>query len=423
MLFQRIMAASRRAWRLGSDCLRARPSFCGLAMLPLGVETPATVDSSLFGLVAILGTIAGISIGIVYRHLHGQIEALSERAENAEAELRTLLTLTDDAVLVLDARGIIRAVNPGAEELFGRSADELCGGELREVIPQPFVLADATRHGPASFESYATRVGEENVAVEVVVSPVELAQSRSYLLLTRPRAGALDQKPVIGAQIAKHCHDVNNHLTGMLGNISMLLMSGATDGTTRERLTNAKRATLKAQEVTRKMQAIAKGEARPNEAQPVAKTTIVPMPPPPVTSPSDGTGGPRILVLDDEPAIGALVCASLEAMGYQVEVKEDGAAAVQACDEAIKAGRRFDLVISDLSLPGELDGNKAVARMRNLDPALKAIVSSGYDHDPVMLHHREHGFAGAIAKPFEMGQLARLVREVLNSEKATRKTA
>jgi two-component system cell cycle sensor histidine kinase/response regulator CckA len=70
-----------------------------------------------------------------------------------------------------------------------------------------------------------------------------------------------------------------------------------------------------------------------------------------------------------------------------------------------------------------LDGNKAVARMRAIDPSLKAIISSGYDLDPVMLHHREHGFAGAIAKPFEMGHLARVVREILAPEKAARKTA
>jgi PAS domain S-box-containing protein len=408
---------------MGGDGVRWRAHFSGLAGLPLAVEAPASVDASLFWLVAILGIIAGISIGVVYRHLHGQIETLGARVGDAEAELRTLLTVTDDAVLVLDSRGVIRAANPGAEELFGRSADELCGGELGEVIPQRIVLADVTRHGPASFETSATRVGEENLPVEVVLSPVDLVHGRSYLVLARPRTGMIQPKSVIGEPIAKHCHDLNNHFTGMLGNLSMLLMSGAADGTTRERLTNAKRAMLKAQEVTRKIQALAKGEAAPARTETMPSMTIVPMPPPAPVNVGNQSGGARVLVLDDEPAIGSLVCASLEAMGYQVTVKEDGVAAVQACEEALKAGRRFELVISDLSLPGELDGNKAVARMRSLDPELKAIISSGYDHDPVMLHHREHGFAGAIAKPFEMGHLARLVREILTPEKAARKTA
>jgi PAS domain S-box-containing protein len=425
MLFRRILSACRPASRNGGNGARHgwRASFSAFAGLPLVAEAPTAVDSPLFALVAILGIIAGISIAIVYRHLHGKIEEIAARAGNAEAELRTLLTITDDAVLVLDARGVIRAANPGAEELFGRSADELCGGEISEVIPQRIALADVTRHGPASFETFATRVGEENQAVEVVLSPVELAQGRSYLVLARPRLGAMHGKPAIAEPIARHCHDLNNHLTGTLRHISMLLMKGATDSTTRERLTNAKRATLKAQETTRKMQALAKGEDAPANPPSPISATIVPMTAIPASLPSQVNGGPRVLVLDDEPAIGALVSASLEAMGYQVVTKEDGVAAVQACEEAFKSGRRFDLVISDLSLPGELDGNKAVARMRSVDPDLKAIISSGYDHDPVMLHHREHGFAGAIAKPFEMGQLARVVREVLSPEKAARKTA
>lgn len=422
MLFRRFLFACRSVTRDAAKGVfsRVRVQSCALAGVPYFAEAPAAVDPSLFGLIAILGVVAGISIGVVYRHLHRKIEELGARIGNSEAELRTLLTITDDAVLVLDSGGVIRAANPGAEELFARSADELCGGDLHEVIPQRFVLADATRHGPANFETFATRVGEENVAVEVVLSPVELAQGRSYLVLTRPRYGL--GKPAMAEPIAKHCHDLNNHLTGTLGNISMLLMSGGLDGTTRERLTNAKRATLKAQESTRKVQALAKGEPAPANVPLPTPSTIVPMPAIPPT-PAPVSGGPRVLILDDEPAIGALVAASLEAMGYQVTTKEDGMSAVQACEEAFKSGRRFDLVFSDLSLPGELDGNKAVARMRAIDPALKAIISSGYDHDPVMLHHREHGFAGAIAKPFEMGQLARLVRDILAPEKAARKTA
>jgi DNA-binding NarL/FixJ family response regulator len=76
-----------------------------------------------------------------------------------------------------------------------------------------------------------------------------------------------------------------------------------------------------------------------------------------------------------------------------------------------------------LSLPGEFDGSKAVARMQRLDPKLKAIVSSGYDHDPIMRRYRDYGFNAAIAKPFELNQLTRIVREVLNANGATRKSA
>jgi len=294
---------------------------------------------------------------------------------------------------------------------------------MSEVIPQRFVLPEITRHGPVSVETHATRLGEANVPVEIVLSPVELAQGRSYLLLTRPRQGSGFGKPAIGEPVAKLCHDMNNHLTGVLGNLSMLLMTGAADGTTRERLTNAKRSMLKAQEVVRKVQGLAKGEDPAAMPTPSQAATIVPMPAPSPTPAATPGSGPRVLVVEDEPAIGALVAAALEAMGYQVVTKEEGRSAVNACDEACRQGCRFDLVISDLSLPGEWDGNQTVARMRAIDPDLKAIISSGYDHAPILLHHREHGFAGAIAKPFEMSQLVRLVRDVLAPDKMTRKSA
>jgi PAS domain S-box-containing protein len=398
------------------------PFAPAVSWVPLAADVPMQADGLLFGLVAILAIVAGISVGIVYRHLHSQVETTRAKQMNAEAELRMLLTITDDAVLVLDAQGIIRAANPGAEELFGRSTDDLCGGGVGEVIPQRFVIADVTRHGPASFEAFATKLGEPHVPVEVVLAPVDLVQGRTYLLLTRPKLAPA--KPEIGEPVAKLCHDLNNQLTGALGNMSMLLMNCPADGTTRERATNTKRSLLKAQDLTRKMQCLAKGDEGVVLPERASTPTIVPMPPAPISQkPAMPPSGPRVLVLDDEPAICDLVATALEAMGYDVVTKEDGTAAVDACTEAFKAGQKFSLVISDLSLPGELDGKKAVARMRALDPELKAIIASGYDHDPVIQHHREHGFAGAITKPFEMGTLMRLVRDILGPDSNARKSA
>lgn len=420
MLFRGSLNKCKVALRAWSDLPWAQMS--AMVAVPVVAEAPTPVDSSLFGIVAGLAVIAGISVGVVYRHLQGKNDGLAQRAVNAEVELKTLLTITDDAILVLDADGIIRAVNPAAEEFFGRSADDLSGCEMADVVPQRYPLAEATRHGPASFETMALRKGEGSIPVEIILSPVELAHGRRYLLLTRPRGVAA--AAAITEPIRKYCHELNNHLTGVGGNISLVLMNGTPDATTRERVTNAKRAMLKAQDAVRKIQAIAKGkepDLLPTSAP--ASPTIVPMPPAPVPVPPIGSG-PRVLVLEDEPAIGSLVCGALQSMGCDALAKEDAQAAIEACEEAVKSGRRFDLVISDLSLPGELDGHKAVVRMRAVDSEIKAIVCSGYNHDPIMLDYREHGFSAAIAKPYEMGQLLRLVREVLSgAEKPSRRTA
>ena len=72
-------------------------------------------------------------------------------------------------------------------------------------------------------------------------------------------------------------------------------------------------------------------------------------------------------------------------------------------------------------LPGEAiladDWNAmagAIGELRAIDPEVKAIVSSGYSSDPVMANYRAHGFAAMIAKPYEVNEFARVLRETLN---------
>ena len=52
--------------------------------------------------------------------------------------------------------------------------------------------------------------------------------------------------------------------------------------------------------------------------------------------------------------------------------------------------------------------------MRALDPKVKAIVSSGYSSDPVLANFRDHGFNGRIAKPYQIVDFVRVVRQVLS---------
>ena len=71
------------------------------------------------------------------------------------------------------------------------------------------------------------------------------------------------------------------------------------------------------------------------------------------------------------------------------------------------------MVISDLTIPGGMGGEEAVRRLHEIDPDVKAIVSSGYAMDPVMSEFRAHGFCAMIAKPYEIASLGRVVAEVL----------
>lgn len=124
-------------------------------------------------------------------------------------------------------------------------------------------------------------------------------------------------------------------------------------------------------------------------------------------------GSGRILVMDDEAFIRKTASAMLKHLGYEAEVAADGNEAVELCRQAIEAGRPFDAVILDLVVPGTVGGRRGIKQLRELDPAIKAIVSSGYSNDPVLARFRDYGFDGVVAKPYDVGELAAVLRSVL----------
>ncbi|MFP4420961.1 MAG: response regulator [Desulfococcaceae bacterium] len=111
------------------------------------------------------------------------------------------------------------------------------------------------------------------------------------------------------------------------------------------------------------------------------------------------------LVMDDEKTIQLLVRQMLRRLGYEATVTEDGAEAVDAYRHAQKKGRGYDLVILDLTVPGGMGGREALARIRELDPDVTAVVSSGYATDPIMADFQRHGFAAAMVKPYSLREL------------------
>ncbi|MDP9292150.1 MAG: response regulator, partial [Verrucomicrobiota bacterium] len=130
-------------------------------------------------------------------------------------------------------------------------------------------------------------------------------------------------------------------------------------------------------------------------------------------SPAVGTG--RVLVLDDEEVICALVSHALAPLGYDVTEATDALSAIRFYEDGMKSGNPFDLVITDLTIPGGMGGAEALKKLREIDPKVKAIVSSGYAMDPVMSRYKEYGFSGMIAKPYEIADLGHVVHEVLGA--------
>jgi PAS domain S-box-containing protein len=126
-----------------------------------------------------------------------------------------------------------------------------------------------------------------------------------------------------------------------------------------------------------------------------------------------GTG--RILIVDDEEAIRALVEFTLERLGYQVTQAANALEGVEIYRQKFEADERFDAVILDLTLPGGMGGKEALKKLIEIDPTVNAIVSSGYAMDATMSRYQDFGFRGVIAKPYEAAELGKIVHEVIAS--------
>jgi PAS domain S-box-containing protein len=132
-------------------------------------------------------------------------------------------------------------------------------------------------------------------------------------------------------------------------------------------------------------------------------------PAPPATSPP----GRRVLILEDEPLIRQLIVLNLQNAGCEVTPTSDGSETVARYQDALQRGQPYDLLVMDLSIPGGMGGAAAMERIRQIDPGVRAIVSSGYSDDPVMSRYLDYGFRAVLPKPYQPQELRELVEELL----------
>ena len=118
--------------------------------------------------------------------------------------------------------------------------------------------------------------------------------------------------------------------------------------------------------------------------------------------------------MDDEPIVREVAGEMLRMLGYEVDAAQNGAEAVELYRQAFASRKAYCAVIMDLTIPGGMGGSEALARIRELDPGVRAIVSSGYSNDPIMSDFAAFGFKGVIIKPYTIASFSRVLQEVLN---------
>jgi CheY-like chemotaxis protein len=125
---------------------------------------------------------------------------------------------------------------------------------------------------------------------------------------------------------------------------------------------------------------------------------------------SKGTG--TVLLVDDEDAILEVGRDLLEAMGYRVLTAEKGKKAIELYR---KNQGEIVIVVLDMVMPA-MGGGEAYDRLKEIDPAVKVLLSSGYSIDGEATEILKRGCNGFIQKPFRLNALAEKIREILNKK-------
>ncbi|MCF6335322.1 MAG: response regulator, partial [Spirochaetales bacterium] len=115
-----------------------------------------------------------------------------------------------------------------------------------------------------------------------------------------------------------------------------------------------------------------------------------------------------VLVMDDEETIRDILTIMLQQMGHTVTTVEEGKAAVAEYKKSV-----FDLVILDITIPGGMGGTETMKQLLDINPRVKAVISSGYANSPVMSDYKKYGFYDTLTKPYLMTELEALVKKVL----------
>jgi len=122
--------------------------------------------------------------------------------------------------------------------------------------------------------------------------------------------------------------------------------------------------------------------------------------------------GETVLVIDDEPMVRMLIVDSLEDLGYGCLEAGDGPSGLQILENTPD----IDLLVTDVGLPGGLNGRQVAERARQLRPGLRILFVTGYAENAVLNHgHIERGMQ-VLTKPFAVEELGRRISNLMQQK-------
>ena len=120
-------------------------------------------------------------------------------------------------------------------------------------------------------------------------------------------------------------------------------------------------------------------------------------------------GHETILVVEDDRLVREYVLTQLHSLGY---VTLDAANAAEAL-AIVEANHKFDLLFTDVIMPGAMNGRQLANGMQKSKPALKVLFTSGYTENAIIHHGRLDSGVLLLVKPYRKSDLAGMIRRAL----------
>jgi len=344
----------------------------------------------------------------------------------------------EEGVITADPDLRVVLINAAASQLLGCTEDEAKEKEVSSVFVcgDPAVASRLDASMKAMIKSGSPGETSENVEVRskvgeislftvhlepifdtdktiagIVITFLDAAESkkREYEAITTRKLESLN------LTMRGIAHDFNNILSSFLANVQLAKMEVRKGSPGYDRLNRAEESVHRARELSQQMLTCSSSEI------PQAGTSdllgVIGLPATrrvPVTSRKPkqhlllkpvGTGKKKILLMDDIEDILSATGEMLGFLGYEVAVAHQGEAAVDLYAGAMASGVPFDAVILDITVPGGMGAQETLPKLVALDPHVKAIISSGYTTDPMIVEYRSFGFVSAIIKPYGFREL------------------
>ena len=341
----------------------------------------------------------------------------------------------EEGIITVDTDLCVIIINALARDMLGVTRCRMIGRRVMDVLPvaDPSVksrLAAALQQVMSSGSSGSTiehvRLVPKSGAgysISLDIAPIAGDSghvSGAVLTLRRKTLRRGPFSEVAGREgsdallslMGRIAHDVNNSLSSVLANIQLarLGMDEQSDGD--QRLDSAEESVLRARELSGQLLALSSGKVAklPVGGAAGRKKRHAPWPrkekrPARIAAGKGRAVSDKILLMDDDEAILSATSEMLKFLGYDVTVAENGDTVVELYGKAQDAGLPFDAVVLDVTVPGGMGALETLPRLRNLDPHIRAIVSSGYSTNPVIVNFASYGFAAVIVKPYGFKEL------------------